>query len=627
MGDGFQDDVAETIDRCAAAVRDLDALRETLHELRLSSDPRAQFATALFDLDRARRGDPEARTTMLQVADALLAFWREGTGEELAAGHPELTRLWNEAASLLVTFEEKRLARLLQACWDAREDAALLKVAVADLQPDGYRRVEFARCLYHLELARLFEQESRAEFATRAGLLAEAYQDEAVANELIGDDAGLRHLWDELVPYLDEFFEHQERQAYLQSANQTTNRVPAVRLDDDTTAPVGRPLSLDAARSPEALADSHQVPSFRTLVGERAGSLPPPPITPPSGTPDFGDTDGHAAETKRVAALDTASVTTPKEATLAVAEPESEDVDVDVTPDEPVRAVARAAVARTVDLTPVEVPAAAPPPPPTDLTPPGAWKRPPDDASDDVVLDAELDAGPPGPPPPSANLTPPGSWFPPSTPSGEVELVDALEADAVAPPPPPPALTPAHGVRAADDVDIVEAVDASPPEPEPEPDDATLAFWAHTFETLQMAPGADGRAAQRLFATETRADRKRLVEYLDSLRPHLAVPEARAFACLVRLMLAAQTKEKGLFGQANPVRMEAVEAALALLAPTPAAAGHAAVWFELDGPETRETLAKGLDVVTRFLAYCHREQVDPLDARARHRFAHGDKSA
>lgn len=579
LGEAFQDEVAETIDRCAAVVRDLDALRDALHELRLSSDARAQFATALFDLDRARRGDPEARTTMLQVADALLVFWREGTGEELAAGHPELTRLWNEAAGLLVTFEEKRLARLLKACWDARADAALLQVAVADLQPDGVRRVEFARCLYHLELARLFVQESRAEFSARAGLLTEAYQDEEVAHELIGGDAGLEHLWSELVPYLDEFFEHQERQAYLARTTRETNQnLQAVKPREDVKTDPAKP----AAEPPPALgAEARHVPSFRTLTGERAGALPPPPMTPPAATPPFESQDSGSSSLETVRAMpafDRSSLVTPQEPSSAV-----------------------------------------PPPPPADFTPPHGLP-PADELEGEVLLDAELDAPPPAPPPPPVDLTPPGAWLPPRTPTGDVELVEAIEAEPELPPPlpPPPPMTPSHGVPAfVDDIDVSEV------EAEPEPDPATQAFWAHTFDKLQIAGGADGRSSQRLFATETRADRKRLVEFLDTLPRHLAVPEAKAFACLVRLLLAAQTKEKGLFGQANPVRQEAVTAALSLLSTDPDAAGRAAVWFELDGPETRAQLSRGLDVVMKYLAWCNRGQLDPLDPAAPRRFATG----
>jgi hypothetical protein len=71
------------------------------------------------------------------------------------------------------------------------------------------------------------------------------------------------------------------------------------------------------------------------------------------------------------------------------------------------------------------------------------------------------------------------------------------------------------------------------------------------------------------------------------------------------------------------VRQEAVTAALGLLSASPDAAGRAAVWFELDGLETREQLAKGLDIVTRYLAWCSRARVDPLDPQAPRRFATG----
>ena len=68
-----------------------------------------------------------------------------------------------------------------------------------------------------------------------------------------------------------------------------------------------------------------------------------------------------------------------------------------------------------------------------------------------------------------------------------------------------------------------------------------------------------------MLATESRTDRKRLTTWLDGMGNHLAVPEARAFAALVRLVLAGETKEKSLFGQANPRRKEALEAAFSLL--------------------------------------------------------------
>ena len=91
------------------------------------------------------------------------------------------------------------------------------------------------------------------------------------------------------------------------------------------------------------------------------------------------------------------------------------------------------------------------------------------------------------------------------------------------------------------------------------------------------------------------------------------VPEAKTFACMVKLYLAAQLKEKGLFGGVNQKRKEAFIAALGLLSAEPLAAGHCAVWFELDGKESLEKLHDGLDVLTDYLQFCARQNLDPLD--------------
>jgi hypothetical protein len=77
-------------------------------------------------------------------------------------------------------------------------------------------------------------------------------------------------------------------------------------------------------------------------------------------------------------------------------------------------------------------------------------------------------------------------------------------------------------------------------------------------------------------------------------------------------VLAGETKEKSLFGQANPRRKEALEAAFSMLSPHPEAAGRAAVWFEMDGTETQLALARGLELLVPFLAFCGRESLDPL---------------
>ncbi len=688
MSEAIRDEVAEGIHRCAVVAGDLVALRDATHELRLSSDPRAQLAAALFDLDRARRGDAEARRTMAQVADALLLFWRDGTGETLAAGHPELVRLWDATRALLATFDAQRLAQALRSCWDARGDVDALTAAVAAI-PSSTRRMDFARCLYHLELARLAVAASRAEFSARAGLLAEAYQDPAVAKELIGDDEGLAELWRDLVPYLDEFFEHQERKAFLARSTQVTApSLPQVQARDRDKTDPGRPVPLGS--------EERAVPSFRTLLrkhneapaptppgppsfssqGSGLSSVPPPRTTAPFESQDSGLSTAptpppfaapEAAE-EAPAADESASPVAPpspprgrapfgerpaRDSAESPFAPHTEDLSPAPSPppvprgDEAPRARSPFGERPAAPAPPRASPFArhagdlspAPTPPPVPSTgDASAFARsagaPGDTLQDTPPLSAHVNdllaafEAPPElvdelftPPPalPPSAQPPLGEVPPPRTPTGELEVVEEealIEAEPEQPPlpPRPPALTPSEGLPALD-IELAEL------EPEFEPDAPTLDFWAHTFDVLQMAGGAEGRTSQRLFATETRADRKRLVDYLDTLPSHLAVPEARAFACLTRLLLAVQTKEKGLFGQANPVRQDAVTAALGLLTSPPDAAGRAAVWFELDGPDTREQLAKGLEVLTQYLAWCARENVDPLSTAAPRRFA------
>jgi hypothetical protein len=406
---------------------------------------------------------------------------------------------------LLATFEVKRFERALGECWAARADVPGLLAAVTGLHPEGNRRVEFARCLYHLELVRLHVDASRAEFAQRVGLLAEAWREREVARQLISGDAGLAQLWDDVVPYLDEFFEHLEEQAQRRAKSTGPIPPPPPRTEVKTDPEL---LSLER---PMPLGESRNVPSFRTLTGQKK---------------DF-------------------------EATL-------------VTP------VGTAAL----EVTPPAQPAFVP---------------------DAIIEEAEVLELPPPPPPADR----------PST--GEVEIVEAFEADGP-PPPPPPNLTPARGLAAA--LDVATDIDLD------EPDEATLAFWAHTFDNLQLLPddGEDNEERSgRLLAIETRADRKRLGDFVDTLGKFMEVREARAMACLIRLMLAGQTREKSLFGQANPRRAEALQGALSFMATTPVAAGHVAVWFELDGPKTMESLNHGLALAWDYVSFCHRAQKDPLN--------------
>ena len=496
-------EVAESIQRCADALSDLPRLREALLGLRTLADPHAQFAAALFDLERARRGDAEARGAMLELADQLLVFWRAGSGLDLARAHPVLEDLWEVAASLLASFEAKRFAKALRACWDARSQPVLLQVAIRDLQPEGNRRVEFARCLYHLELARQFVDTSRAEFAKRAGLLSEAYQSPEAAELLVGDEPGLRLLWVEVAPYLDEFFEMLEQ---------------------------------DADRRRRKASEAITVPG-----GTQALIRPEPkPDAPPPGVADTLDPD----------------VVFEAEEDLPTGERE-------------------------------------------------------------VPTFGALMGAPPPPAPP--DLTPPGAWFPP--------FISVTPKPAVPPPPPRPSIPP----RDADaELDLVE-VDEAPPIrrtynldvslEEDDPDAETLAFWKHTVKELSLLPDpSTPRVAKRLLNADGRAERKQLTEYLEGLDSWMQVDDARSFAALIKLMLAGQLKEKSLFGQANTRRSEAFAEAFGLLAGSPRSAGHAAVWFVMDGPETLSALHRGLEVMMRYLAFCARENKDPLDTAVQKSF-------
>lgn len=528
------DPVGEAIARCIKVLRNSAALRDATHELRLSSDPRAVFAAALFDLERAKRGEEDARQDMALIADTLLTFFRDGSGTELSATHIVLTKLWSEAARMVLAFEQRQTERALNACWAARDDKDALAAAIEQLQPEGQRHVEFARCLYHLELARLGVASSRAEFAMRAGLLSECYQSEDVAKVLIGEDEGLKHLWKDLLPYLDEFFELLEEQAERKAkaaakkdkdeAKTDPFREPVGRIDDSTLP--GRPPTANLPPLPVPT-----VPEPRPLPPD----APPPPV--PEPPPDL-----------------------PPDQWLAL----------------------------------------------------GAVSRPSAIISEDELVAAEptvvkeRPAPPSAPPRPPGDMTPPGAWIPPPKPGEDVEEVEILEIEATpatAVPPPPPK-------RRSTNLDVV-LTDGY------EPDAATQKFWSHTFASLDLLPDPKvQRTAKRLLSADSRAERKRLNEYLESLPTHGQVPEANAFGCMVRLLMAGQLKEKSLFGQKNTRRLEAFAQAFALLGGTPQAAGHSAVWFILDGAETDAALQRGLEVLSDFLAYCLRERRDPLDPQA-----------
>ena len=184
----------------------LPKLMPALDKLRQHPSERAQLAVALLDLAHARRGSLESKAKIPEVARLLLHTWRKGKPAALLKGDPTLTKLWEEAVVLLRLFEAKRLSKQLNDCWDARGDAPRLKAAVAALSPPGHRRVEFAVCLYSLQLLRLGVKEAQSDFLQRVLLLKEAFFLPALALQLQGSNLGLAQLWQEVQPILARYF-------------------------------------------------------------------------------------------------------------------------------------------------------------------------------------------------------------------------------------------------------------------------------------------------------------------------------------------------------------------------------------------------------------------------------------
>lgn len=486
--------IAVSIGRCAESLLDVDRLRGETNALKNLEGELATFAACLFELECAKKGDADGRANMLDTADQLLTFWRDRSGDLLAAAHPTLSQLWSDASAMLVAFEKKRIDRALTACWEARADATLLQQVIVDLTPVGDRRVEFATCLYHLELARLFVDSSRAEFASRIQIVNEAYADPSIAQQLVGDDAGLKHLWTELIPYLDEFFEAQEQEEEKRKRAETDPNLRAVRPPSGAVpaAPQVEEPSLGSIMVPEA----ELLTSSETSVDE----VPPPAPSAPEQI-------------------------------------NSEEVEIIDVPE------------------PVSTAPAPPPPPKT------------------VSADSE------------------------------VEVIELEEAP-VTPPPRRPK---------ARDLDVLTDY---------EPGAEAQAFWQHTEVALGLLPdSAAPRAGARVLSADSRGDRKKLNAWLDNLPAQFSeVPEAKAMQCLMRLYMAAQIKEKTLFGQKNMKRVEAFRAAFGLLSADGGAAGRAAVWFDLDGAETVEHLQVGLELVADYLQFCARQNKDPLDGAAADEF-------
>ncbi|MCL2179453.1 MAG: hypothetical protein FWC28_00275 [Proteobacteria bacterium] len=233
-------DVERQILLCIQSLSLPKRLAPALDELRQHPSERAQLVVALLELEHARRGSMESKAKIPQIAELLLRAWRNGKPAALLKEDPTLLKLWDEAVVLLKLFEAKRLSKQLNDCWDAREDAPRLKAAVTALSPPGHRRVEFAICLYSLQLVRLGIQEAECEFHRRVLLLKEAFFSPALASQLQGSNIGLSQLWQEVQPILTHYFSHaasksQEFFAPLAFPTKTTSDTSSLPVPDETS--------------------------------------------------------------------------------------------------------------------------------------------------------------------------------------------------------------------------------------------------------------------------------------------------------------------------------------------------------------------------------------------------------
>ena len=83
-------EVSRSIERCAAALGDLARLKTEVHALKATGDGLAHFASALFELEMAREGDSESRSHLSHLAEVLMVFWQDGSGDEISRLHPAL---------------------------------------------------------------------------------------------------------------------------------------------------------------------------------------------------------------------------------------------------------------------------------------------------------------------------------------------------------------------------------------------------------------------------------------------------------------------------------------------------------------------------------------------------------
>jgi hypothetical protein len=495
----------------------------------------------------------------------------------------------------------------IAACFEARADAALLTARMSKLNHLSERRREFALCLFNLELARLGVAGSKEEFASRVALLWEAYHDPEVASELVGGSPSLKVLWDDLIAYLEEFFdtsapdEPSEEEFAAEELAEEGDAVGAEAVDD---LEADLPLEEDAT------------PSADAVVAEAALAEPRPTTEPDAS---MSALVGRRTPKAGVALpnLDHLRITAPGGPPPGVSD--SIELDVEVVVEENA-----AAITDEVKTTRPKRTGPPPPPPPRSTPAPGSI----------APIPKKQPPPPPRTPPPPPNITPPPGRIAAYGQAGPGDVQP--DASVPSPPPPPPSAQaerrPNSAPGAVSSTGRTSGLNKNrtsgihrkpplvPPPPPPRtgevPSPETQAFWAHTEKVLELLPDENGQlSGKQAFAVRTKQERNQLQQFAeDLLKQFPGSAQARALSSLVHLHLGAHLKEKTLFGQPNAQRRGLLRQGLVLLTTDVRAAGHAAVLFENDGPETTAEFAQVVEVVHHYLSFCAQKGLDPLQA-------------
>jgi len=179
----------------------------------------------------------------------------------------------------------------VDACFAARGTTNALAMAMEALfaLPQS-ERVDFAVCLFELELVRMGDEEAKGQFAARTQLLLSAYRDQLLAQRLIGQSNGLKALWADLVPYLEEFFEGPDDEYEVV---EETDAVEVQAADELGVAEEPEQPLIDAIAIEELPPESAEGLEVEVLEEVPADRPRPPPPPKPSPTPVPGRIPAH----------------------------------------------------------------------------------------------------------------------------------------------------------------------------------------------------------------------------------------------------------------------------------------------------------------------------------------------